>query len=328
MPRIRKILFITLSNIGDTILTFPALEVLRANFPQSKIKIIAGESSAELFRENEEFSDIIIFNKKDSFKDKLDLFLQLRKERFDAVVDLRNSMWGIFYPAVYKTTPFSFILSSRKFRHKREFNLMLLRRAFWPMRLDLHTTRRLFFPASKDDVLLAGILADSGVEKKETWITVACGAKSALKRWPKENFVSLIRCLHRKFALKIILVGDKNDTLISSDICSQLDFPVVDFTGKTNFSQLAALLRRSRLLISNDSGILHLASYLDIPVVAVFGPTDETKYGPWSKGSVVVKKNIPCRPCQKANCKFKNVDCLRLINPQEVLKAVEDVLKN
>ncbi|MCM8782737.1 MAG: lipopolysaccharide heptosyltransferase II, partial [Candidatus Omnitrophica bacterium] len=72
--------------------------------------------------------------------------------------------------------------------------------------------------------------------------------------------------------------------------------------------------------------VMHLTSYLNIPIVAIFGPTDDEEYGPWSSNSLVVKKEIFCRPCSKAQCKFETIDCMRLIRPQEVLRSVNEVL--
>ncbi|MCX7661790.1 MAG: hypothetical protein N2Z79_03800, partial [Candidatus Omnitrophica bacterium] len=80
------------------------------------------------------------------------------------------------------------------------------------------------------------------------------------------------------------------------------------------------------LLVSNDRAVLHLGSYLNVPIVAIFGPTDDIRYGPWSEKSFVVKKEIFCRPCKKAHCRFGTVECMRLIKPEDVLLAIKIIL--
>ena len=121
---INKILFITLSNIGDVILTLPALDVLRQNFPQSAITVMAGPRPKELFERNPYIHKLIAYDKHAHLKNKIDLFNQLRKEKFELIVDLRNSFFGAFLPAKHKI---SFLPAFRKnIRHMRQRHLYRL----------------------------------------------------------------------------------------------------------------------------------------------------------------------------------------------------------
>jgi heptosyltransferase-2 len=122
------------------------------------------------------------------------------------------------------------------------------------------------------------------------------------------------------------LVGDKEDISINKYITENAQQHLIDLTAKTNIAQLAILLRKARLLITNDSAVLHLGSYLNVPIVAIFGPTHEAKYGPWSENFAILKKDIFCRPCEKAQCKFGTLECMELIKVEDVLREVKNIL--
>jgi heptosyltransferase-2 len=138
--------------------------------------------------------------------------------------------------------------------------------------------------------------------------------------------VELIEALDKEYKARFILIGDRGDVLINQYIASNSKVPVLDLSAKTSLKQAAVLLKRAAILITNDSANLHLASYLDIPVVAIFGPTDELKYGPWSANCRVAKKEIFCRPCRKAQCRYATLECLKRVSPEEVLRQVKSVL--
>ncbi|MDD5596211.1 MAG: lipopolysaccharide heptosyltransferase II, partial [Candidatus Omnitrophica bacterium] len=125
---------------------------------------------------------------------------------------------------------------------------------------------------------------------------------------------------------KVILVGDSQDCGICQTIKENSQYPLVDLSGQTSILELAALVKRSSLVVSNDSALLHIAGYLDIPTAVVFGPTDDLKYGPWSGVKVTAKKELYCRPCQKAQCEFGTLDCLKLVKPSDLLEGVKNIL--
>ena len=103
---------------------------------------------------------------------------------------------------------------------------------------------------------------------------------------------------------------------------------ILDFAGLTNIKQLAFLLQKSILVVSCDTGVLHLASYFDVPVIGLFGPSDEKIYGPWSNNFKIVSENIECRPCRKPDCKLKTVECMSKISVDKVLDSIDAVIKS
>ena len=315
---VNKILFITLSKIGDVILTLPVLDYLRENFAQSKITVMVGPRPKEIFQNNPYIDRFISYDKHSRLRDKINLFNELKKERFDMVIDLRNSLFGALLPAKFKTSPFLHIPAH--IRHMKDRHLYKLK-----AKGSLNTRDSLYIN-SEDEAYINSILKEHNVKQEDGIVVVAAGARGHIKRWPKEKFLELIPVLIKEFKIKVILVGDKDDIPVNKYITENLPYPVIDLSAKTTIGGLACLLKKARLLIANDSAVLHIASYLNIPTVAIFGPTDETKYGPWSEKHAIVKKDIFCRPCQKAQCRLGMLKCMSAIKTEDVLRAVREVL--
>lgn len=325
MPKSNKILFITLTNIGDAILTLPVVDELRAYLPQAEITVLTGPRPSELFEDNPYIKKVIIYDKHSFLSRKLGLLRMLDNEKFDVVVDLRNSLFGLFLRATYKTSAFLRIPASVK--HMRQRHLYKIRdigKVLGLVKTDL--LHRSLAQYQTDAISIDNILKENRISPDEKIIIIAAGARSSTKRWPKEKFVELIEALDKEYEARFILIGDQGDASINQYIAGKSKVPVVDLSAKTTLKQAAVLLKRSAILITNDSANLHLASYLGTPVVAIFGPTDDLKYGPWSGNCRVVKKEIFCRPCRKAHCRYATLECLKRVSPEEVLRQVKGVL--
>ena len=211
----------------------------------------------------------------------------------------------------------------RSIKHMKERHL--LRAGFNPK----DNSPKTFFSISRQDKeQIDSILSKAGIDNKDKVIVLSCGARSKTKVWQEEKFVELISNLIKEYNFKIILVGDSKDKEVSNRINGALGLACLDLSGKTSLQELACILKRSELLISNDSAVMHIASYLNIPVVAIFGITDDAKYGPWPEKSFIVKKEIFCRPCSKAGCLKKARECFDYIKAEDVLLGVRRLLRD
>ncbi|MCG2714337.1 MAG: lipopolysaccharide heptosyltransferase II [Candidatus Omnitrophica bacterium] len=316
-----KILFVTLSNIGDCILTLPVLDLLRVKHPQAKITCLVPNRPKEIFINNPVVDSVIIFDKHAKLREKIKLFFSLGKEGFDEVIDLRNSFFGAFLPAKKRSSPMRRI--PKQIKHMKDRHL------FWANLLSSSLKRKEALSLNisvSDKQFIHGILSENKINCAKL-IALSPGARSHSKLWGKQNFSRLCTMFIQQ-GWEIVLVGDAADKFICSYIQKDCAGKILDLSGKTTIGQLAALLTSAQLLITNDSAVMHLASYLNIPVAAIFGPTDEVKYAPWSEKSVVIKKNIFCRPCEKAQCRFGTLACLTSINPEEVFSQVNLLLTN
>jgi heptosyltransferase II len=315
-----KILFITLSNIGDCILTLPVLDSLREKYPQAKITCLVPPRPQEIFVHNPAVEKVIIFDKQTRLIDKIKLFFSLSKEQFDVVVDLRNSFFGAFLPAKKRSSPLRRIPG--KIKHAKDRHL------FWAGFSGYSLKNRKYqslLITPQDSNYIQSILNEQKSGDSTKLIVVAPGSRSLIKCWDKQNYAELCSQLIQE-GWQIILVGDKADQSVCSYLKERSPAGILDLCAKTTIGQLAALLKKAQLLITNDSAVMHLASYLNVAVVSIFGPTDEKKYGPWSEKSVAIKKDIFCRPCEKAQCRFGTLACLACIKPEEVLSQIKSLL--
>jgi len=316
-----KILFITLSNIGDCILTLPVLDALRNEYPGALISCLVPERPKEIFVNNPAVDKVIVFDKRAKLTDKIKLFFSLSKEKFDVVVDLRNSFFGAFLPAKKRSSPLRFIPG--KFKHMKDRHLFWACFADYPFR---SKKQQSLVISPEDREYIEGILNEKGLSDTSKLIVVAPGARSQIKRWDKQNFSRLCGRLIKE-GWDVILAGDKTDEPVCSYVRQAHPEKIIDLCSKTSISQLAALLKKSRLLVTNDSAVMHLASYLNVPSAAIFGPTDENKYGPWSQEKIIIKKDIFCRPCEKAQCRFGSLACLSCLKVDDVFGQIKLLLK-
>jgi len=320
-----KILFITLSNIGDVILTLPVLDFMMESLPDSKFTVMVSARPKEIFENNPLLERVIIYDKHSPLKDKIKLFFELKKEKFDIVIDLRNTLFGRLLPSRYKAH--QFLLKSKNIRHMRDLHIL---KVIYPY-TDLSSTRNLerqaLYISSHDHNYIERILRENRIAQTDKIIAVSAGARNLIKRWPKEKFVELIDKMIEEINAKVVLIGDKADEPINKYIAAHSKYESLDLSGRTTSVQAAALLEKVSFLVTNDSTNLHLASYLNVPVVAVFGPTDEAKYGPWSSDCAVAKKEIFCRPCQKAKCRFNDLKCMQLVSTEDMMQLVREILK-
>ncbi|MDD4954001.1 MAG: lipopolysaccharide heptosyltransferase II [Candidatus Omnitrophica bacterium] len=320
-----KILFVTLSNIGDAILTLPVLDALRARFPEADITVVSGPRPKEIFEGNPDIEGLIIYDKHARLKEKLKLISRLRKEEFSAVVDLRNSLFGFLLPARYKSSPF--LIIPRRIKHMSQRHLCRLPRAILAEAESIEAQAdKSIWISKEDENYINNLLDESRISKNDKIFVISAGARSHTKRWAKENFARVIKALIKEYKARVILVGDKEDQAINEYLKENSSDPLLDLSAKTTLPQLAYLLKKAEVVITNDSAVLHLASYLNRPVVAIFGPTNEEKYGPWSKTSALVKKEIFCRPCEKAQCRFGTLECLARVKAEDVLRQVRNIL--
>ena len=278
--KVDRILLVSLSNLGDIVMTFPVFDALRETFPSAEISIIVGPKGEGLFSTNPYVQKTIVFHKSLPWREKWRWFMELRRQRFDLVVDLRNSMLPFLLNARCVTRPvFTKTRSHMKDKHLRRLSLVI------------------------DDVAVpkekyAGFLSQAELNKAEAkvnggedFVLVAPGAADRKKRWGEEGYAELIRQLVEKRVCLVVVVGDQRDRPAVDRILKNIHGRIVNLCGLTTLPELIGVIRRAGLAVTNDSGIMHLVSYFDVPTVALFGPTDPFFYGPWSSQKSVLRKS-------------------------------------
>lgn len=180
-----------------------------------------------------------------------------------------------------------------------------------------------FFIKEEDRQFAARFLKENGVEDKDSVICLNPGGNWDLKRWAPENFVILGDLIAEKYKAKILLTGAEKDKELVCDIARRMTHKPIISAGKTSLSQLAALFEKSNLVISADSGPMHIAVSMKAPTIALFGPTSTEITGPIGSSKIkIIQENVGCSiPCYKLNCPSNK--CMQAITPQKVMDMIE-----
>ena len=322
---IRKILIIGLSCLGDNLLITPSIKLIKDSFKKADVDIVVGPNSLEFAKDNPWFSQFFIYNKQKGFGN---LLKKLRKTNYDLIVDFRNSMFPFLLRGKFKLTFFlKEFMSDKIFTSESERMIQLLEPFFGkPDKL------RLYFPVSnaekeKTDRLLRKL----EIRKSDIFVVLNPGANFIPKRWPEEKFAEVGKALSNEYAAKIILIGTEKEKALAGRIKDsiQAEKNVFNFAGKTTLRELASLLQRADVIITNDTGPMHLAAAVQCPVVVMFGPSNPYRYGPVGTVNHIIHSDIDCFPCKfKNTCKRKDFLCMKKINPDIVLNAARLVLDN
>ncbi len=318
-----NILVITLSSIGDCILTLPAVDILRHLFPGAKITVMSGPRVTDIFQDNPAVNELIVYDKYSNISKKIELAMKLRSDNYDFVIDFRNTAFPLFINAKVKSTPF--LVAPKDILHMKEKNLWKLKRL---LKIELPKEyNKSLFPQDKDIMYVDRLLNENRITKTDKLIAMNPGAMSYLKRWTANGYAGLSNLILENYKTKIVLVGTGNDKGIIEEIYRDIidKDRIINLYGQTKLRQLCALFKRCDLIIVNDTGTGHLASYLDTPVLVIFGPGDDKGYGPWGENGYVARKNLKCAPCKSAHCQFNSAECMNSLSSEEVFSKVKEI---
>jgi len=329
----KKILIIRLSAIGDVVHCLPTLEVLRRSFPQAEISWAVDTLAANLLEDHPYLSQVIVVPAKELDKEIKSLTTfssawgeikkisqRLKTERFDLVLDLHGLLKSGLV-SYFTHAPFRLVHPlARDFSHlfathrvpKLSSSPHVVENYLDTVRyLDLEIGKVEFplFIGKKEEAYAQRFLKAAQIEKKKLLIGLNAGASRANKQWPPTRFAQLGDEIRRKYFCQLIVFGSPQDLPTVREIASQMKSPPLIAAGKTNLKELTALLGQCQLLISGDTGPLHIAVAVGTPVVALFGPTDYHYSGPYGEKSIVVQA--------------KDLKNMEEITVPEVLQAIE-----
>ncbi len=269
----QQILFITLSNIGDAIMTTPTLERLHQLYPDASIDLVCDNRSQIIFTHCPYRGEIFVKKKKRDGQRVLFQFIKtLRRKRYDLVVDLRTDGLAYLLRAKKRLTRWGHkpygphaVEDLISIIHKINPEKVLPDTKIW---IDDKHMRQA-------DELTSGLNGNH-------WLAIGPGANWAPKVWDSENFAKVANGLHDKIDA-VIIIGTTKDTKYSQKVTEKLESPYLDLSGKTDLLTVSAILKKCSLFLGNDSGLGHLASAVNTPSITVFGPGIPERYHPWSK---------------------------------------------
>lgn len=316
LSRIKKILFISLSNIGDIVLTFPALDILIEDFPRSLISVVVGPKGEDLLKGNRYLDQVHVFNKRQSTLQTMLWIRRLKQERFDLIVDLRNTAIPILAGARYRTPLF---IKRAPGMHMLKQHLNRLRSVY---RFNDKTPRRYALHLTQDHERdMRGLLkAEFGID--QNFVVISAGAADDNKRWHEQGFASVADEITGRYRTPVVFVGSSDEFTMTQNILGKMKSRAVNLCGRTTLPQLAAVINNCRMALVHDSAPLHIASYLNVPTLALFGPTDPLKYGPWGDKSCYVTGKGNCQACRKTHPNNRHT-CMGEITAEDVLGAFE-----
>ncbi|MCB9771171.1 MAG: glycosyltransferase family 9 protein [Candidatus Omnitrophica bacterium] len=312
--KIKKILVISLSNVGDIVLTFPVIDILRRDFPDARIDVIVGPRGESFVKNNPNLGRIFLYHKNQPPLHMIKWMMELGRQRYDLAVDLRNT--AIPYLALVKQSTWPMLIRPKGL-HMKQQHLARLKSVHC---FTEESQQHFALYISDDDRKFV----DAQLSVKKKIIVIAPGSRAENKKWREDGFAKLADYLCEHYDADVVFVGDENDVRGVGRILRMMKQSAHDLTGKLSLPQLGYVMSLSQLCVANDSAPLHLASYLKIPVAAFFGPTDPQKYGPWSKKSIVIQKNESCRACQGDKNQLHN--CLETVQFEDVLRVLEPAL--
>ena len=332
---VEKILIRATNWIGDAVMNLPAVAAVRKTFPLARISVLARPWVAELFRICPDVDEVILLDSSGihaGITGKLRIAKELRHHRFDIAILLQNAMEaaiiaclaGIPVRAGYNSDGRGILLTHAVKRtkairgvHQIDYYLEMVKS------LGCQSAgREIHLRPGKDYDLLAERLCNEyGMEDNRPLVGVAPGATyGPAKRWFPERFAAAADRLIDDFSVRVILFGSSGDRESADAVADRARHTLINLAGKTDLKEAIALIGRCSLFITNDSGLMHVASALDIPTIAIFGSTNPVTTSPVGANSVVLYRGVSCSPCLKKRCPT-DFRCMELIGDNDVYEA-------
>lgn len=334
-----KILIVKLSSLGDVIHTIPFLKSLKESFPDSNIHWLISRSFKNIIEEIELIDKIHIFERERwrgikncirYSKEIYNLFHTIEQEHYDLVIDFQGLFRSGF--ATYcshaprrigfkNAREFAYFAYNEKvnipenIQHAIDKNALLVEQA-------IHQKTKIDFPT----IFNAEIQQKTKqwIQKDKINIALIPGARWDSKKWSVENFAKLTEKFLKYSQIHFLILGGKSEQNLE---CYFKNANTTSLLGKTTMLELASILQQVSLVVCNDSGPMHLSVAVQTPVLALFGPTDPNKTGPYGSQHKVLQASMPCSPCRNRKCHKQNW-CMNQIAVEQVENGIKEILNN
>jgi lipopolysaccharide heptosyltransferase II len=351
--RPQRILVIRLDLIGDLVLSMTLVRALKRSYPQAEIDLLALPASAKVVMHDPELTEIITYDpnvwrrpkaliQPKNWREAFSLRRRLRARHYDIAVSVFGPWAGIIavlsgakrrvgfgresYPGFMTDNVPGRHWNPGDHKHEVDYCLELANSS------GVITSRADRIPRLYVDPQacqqLEQLLIQQGVQQAKP--VIACHVSSnngQSKRWPIPYWATLIDKLIREQGAQVIFTGAPVDTPLIESVSHRMQEQAINLAGKTSLPQLVALLQRADLVISGDSGPMHIAAAVGTPLIAIHGPTDPALSGPVSPTATILRSDIWCSPCYNArdtaDCRFFTTQCMKNISPAQVLEVVK-----
>ncbi|MBI3329504.1 MAG: lipopolysaccharide heptosyltransferase I [Nitrospinae bacterium] len=339
-----RILVVKLSAIGDIIHTLPAVAALRRAYPKAWLAWLVERAGAELLRGNQDLDEIVVIdtqawraNWRVGFRHAWYSTRHLRRARFDLCIDfqglLKSALFTFFsgaplrlgFPRPLCREPLSALFTNLKGPQSDSEVHIVDQQVGLLQALGIQTPERHFpIPITEADERFATrVWRELGFSPDIPIVVLNPGAAWATKRWGEENFAHLSDALVRRYRAKTLLTWGPGEETRMRRVAQAMSYRAA-IAPPTTLLQLAALLSRCTVFVGGDTGPLHLAAAVGTPTVALFGPSNPRRNGPYGPGHVVLHRRLPCSDCYQRTC--DHWECLPALEVESVLQAVGGLL--
>jgi len=322
-------------------MTTPAIRAIRKRFPNSHVSLLAKPWVMPVFENSEHIDRLLIYDDKGRHKGifgKFRLARDLKKYHFDAAILLQNAFEAALITFLakiplrvgYNTDVRQLLLTHAvsctdeiKKQHQTDYYLNIIRGI--GMKED---NRALYLELNQRDRLRAEkTLLEQHLSLDDKIIGINPGATyGPAKQWPLDRYAHLADKIQAFTGGRIIIFGGPNDRKLGKKISQKMQHRPIDLSGKTSLGEAMALIERCDLFITNDSGLMHVAAALDVPLIAVFGSTNSITTGPLSQNSRIVQVPLECSPCLRPECPKGHLNCMDQISVEMVFRSAKDML--
>jgi len=336
---VRRVVVRAANWVGDAVMTLPALTAIREGLPNRHLAVLTKPWVADLFSGHPAVDEIILYQspgRHEGVRGKWRLARELGSKGFDLAILFQNAFEAALLAyaakipgrAGYNTDARGILLTRPvsvnpmvKKGHQVDY--------YRAMTAGLGFQSRISVPslplekARREES--ERILTDCGLQNERRLIGLGPGAAyGPAKQWFPERFGALAERFSREWGARLLVFGSRGDRETAARLAQSSRSELTDFTGKTTLGQAMGLIARCRLFVTNDSGLMHVAAALGVPVVAIFGSTDPARTGPLGEKCRVLRKPLPCAPCRKAHCPEKR-ECMEKISVEEVFAAAGEL---
>jgi len=335
----KRILIVKLSSIGDVVMTLPVAGALRRRFPSAYIAWAVGPAAEEVVAGNPHLSEVLVVGGRRNgegvraappLTELWRLRRELRQIGFEVTLDLQG---------LFKSAAVAYLSGARErigFRSWREGTFLLNNRRVVAYRpeahaVDLYLDFAKIMGAEREPVEFRIAVSEEDKRKvdellggRDKLVAMIPGARWESKLWPTERFAAVAKGLAEEFGLRPVVVGAAGDKRLGALIAAACKHEVIDLTGKTTLKQAAEVFRRCRVTVGNDTGPLYISAAMGTPTVAVFGPSDARRLGPYGEGHAKVVARVACAPCRNRKCRPRK--CMEAISVERVLAAARGLL--
>jgi len=335
---IERVLIVGPSWVGDMVMAQGLFRLLREQRSNLIIDVLAPEWSLPLIARMPEVTDAIIMpagHGELKLKLRYQLAKQLRAKNYTQAIVLPNSFKSALIPFLakipkrtgYRGEMRYFLLNDLRYLAEKKHPLMIDRFLALGLPNNLDLPEKKYFPK----LIISETEREQTIKKfqlsiqNKVILALCPGAEfGAAKRWPEKHYAEVAK-QYVQSGGQVWLFGSANDREVANKIIELADVDCINLAGKTKLAEAIDLLSLAKVVVTNDSGLMHIAAALDKPLVAVYGPTSPGFTPPLQIAAKILQLSLPCQPCFQRICPLKHHDCMEKLLPEKVITALKEI---